>query len=136
MKKIAVLLILVVLCMMTISNSFAHNMDVFTDEELKALNLEVQEELIKRGLSEQSTISTGYYTVGIDFPVGSYLITFFKTQSYPRYAIYVSMNEKEPSIEGYIESQTLRISLPEGYVLYLEGVEQATIEKLEPLFSD
>ena len=71
-------LIICLCCILLISTAYAAfeniNFSSYSNEELIALETALQEEKISRGIAKTATVYSGKYTIGVDFPAGTYRV--------------------------------------------------------------
>ena len=82
MKRwIALMLALTALALMGMASAETFDLDALTDDEIVALMMRVQEELVERRIEGTAKLSGGSYIAGRDFPAGSYIFTCLATGS-------------------------------------------------------
>ncbi len=131
-RSIAMLCILFILFS---SVAFAEfNLSDLSDEDLALLQLEMNAELIKRGIIKEITIPEGIYVAGADVPVGRYIITALSDPTlyatpqiliYPSLSSYLNRNSSSKKLylinAAMSAGKSCTITLESGYVLYLRG---------------
>ena len=77
MKRfLAILIVLImVLPIFALAESFGIDLSKLTNDELLALEMDIDAEKIDRKMVKSARLGAGSYTVGIDIPAGSYTIT-------------------------------------------------------------
>lgn len=78
MKKIAALLLALLLCMGSLPAFADVDLSAYTQEELLALRDKINQELLKRGIEKEVIVPIGSYVVGVDIPAGVYTIKTIK----------------------------------------------------------
>lgn len=73
MKKIIALLLLVSVLLL-FGSAYAEDLSKLNDEQLIALSVAVNSEIIQRNLNKKVKVPTGTYIVGQDIPAGDYTI--------------------------------------------------------------
>ncbi len=135
MKSIIALFICVCV-LLSFSLSYAEiGFDKMTDEELILAQEELQNEIIARGLVKKATIPPGLYEVGVDIPVGKYVLTAVTVN--PSKRPVITVYEGKVETYSYFDSimwdilednGSCMVSLEDGQILHLESVS-FTIEK-------
>lgn len=74
MKKIAALLLALILCLGSLPAFADVDLSAYTQEELLALRDKINEELLKRGIEKKVEVPQGRYIVGEDIPAGTYTL--------------------------------------------------------------
>lgn len=123
MKKfLAVILILCVITAVGLAESADYS--TYSEDELFAVRKVVDEEFIRRLISSPSYLPKGYYEVGEDIPIGSYLLISAKDGP-GYYEIFEGRPNSDNSIEEHNFSDeylsAMRIKLRENDYIYLGG---------------
>lgn len=117
MKKIIALLLLVSVLLL-FSSAYAEDLSKLDDEQLIALSVAVNSEIIQRNLNKKVKVPTGTYIVGQDIPAGDYTIR--PTGTFLRVDIYESEVKLGNRIGIYSANQEEfigKLSLKEGQIV-------------------
>ena len=131
MKKSVVIAVLISLLLSLCFSSHAETrFSELTDEELLAVQEELSEELLSRGLIKRIVLPAGIYEAGVDIPAGKYLLSEAVPNrgKYPNIEIWKNKAEwDEHKALGYIFYQVFNhdgscmAALDEGNMLVLDG---------------
>ena len=117
MKKIIALLLLVSVLLL-FGSAYAEDLSKLDDEQLIALSVAVNSEIIQRNLNKKVKVPTGTYIVGQDIPAGDYTIR--PTGSLLRVEIYedeVKLINRVGSFSVNQEEIIGKISLKDGQIV-------------------
>lgn len=117
MKKIIALLLLVSVLLL-FGSAYAEDLSKLDDEQLIALSVAVNSEIIQRNLNKKVKVPTGTYIVGQDIPAGDYTIR--PTGTFLRVDIYESEVKLGNRIGIYSANQEEfigKLSLKEGQIV-------------------
>ncbi len=99
-----------VFLLLAMSCAFAEDLNAKSDEELLALYQEIQAILLARNGNYTVELASGKYTIGTDFPAGSYRIEAKGAYSSTQVKVYKNADEKYPS-ESYILAELYQSSV-------------------------
>ena len=122
MKKLITSILLLVLLLNTCS-AFALDLDLskYSDEELKEVFELLNEEMLNRKMVKSAKIPVGRYTIGIDIPVGKYVIEMADKSKHsgPIIKIYEDESLSKLSFSEFLDNtdDTMIIELKKGNVL-------------------
>ncbi len=145
MKKIiAIIMLLLILCIpfSTLADSLSEQLANLNTEDLNKLYSAIENELIRRGGSDNlKKIVTGYYVVGKHLPAGTYELTATKgVLSFSVFYVYASMDyyreSKSLFYKEVIKGTKIRIDLEENNVLEILGSSEFYIKKVDPIIFD
>lgn len=125
MKKIAALLLALILCLGSLPAFADVDLSAYTQEELLSLRDKINQELLKRGIIKVVAVPIGMYIVGEDIPAGAYTI---KPERYSWIDVYTDESMKKRSFgEGLQASKNEYIGkliLEDGNLV---SVEEGTL---------
>lgn len=119
MKKILAVTLILALLM---PFAFAEDVKAMSDDELKALYISIQAELLSRGLVKEATLPAGIYTSENGIPEGKYLITSKRGVTIALYSSYEAYLNKERAIDSFYvwTDDHITIDIKSGIYYYFD----------------
>ena len=93
-----------------------------TDDELKALYMDVKQELMDRGIWEGTTLPAGVYVGGEDLPVGTYTCVANKSAQIHIYRCFEDFANQKNMVTWFRvdDNEEFNIKLEEGMCWYIQ----------------
>ena len=126
---------LVFLLIIPVTSAESVDLSQMTNEEVVELLGKVNQELVTRRIEKRATLQAGKYVVGIDLPMGSYVL-MCKTDDKHDGIVWISspsddLTKEYPSVlydyVSYNSEEQYRVTLEESGIVYLPFAATLTI---------
>ena len=130
MRKCVSFIVILCLVVLTISVVLAEtpakevlDLSGYTDEELIAINAQVQAEIFNRHLEKTATLPEGKFTAGRDIPVGTYVLKLLSRDAFSTFTVRAkdAKEDEESKVYFYFSDDDVgkdfNLTLEEGDIV-------------------